>query len=205
MDRDTSFRTGLVNVNGEGQAIMRVDNWTDLTVDQIKSGSKYRPRLAFQSSSLDISSQEGVLVYCWLTLFLLQRSHSFQENIYRWSIYPGCRQVTIRMRLVDNSTPPTWVFFYDGDDGWRKTLLIGVWSAYWMTADNWPHGGEIDIIENVHNSLSNQVSWHTDPCLWLLLPLAAHSWSIFFCLFQHKPLTDWRTWLTYRVQPNESG
>lgn len=37
------------------------------------------------------------------------------------------------------------------------------WPAYWSTNENWPRDGEIDIIENVHASLSNQVSWHTLP------------------------------------------
>ncbi|KAG8793056.1 hypothetical protein FRC16_011167 [Serendipita sp. 398] len=35
------------------------------------------------------------------------------------------------------------------------------WPAYWSTNSNWPNDGEIDIIENVHTSSSNQVSWHT--------------------------------------------
>jgi hypothetical protein len=40
-------------------------------------------------------------------------------------------------------------------------LSSGTWPAYWSTNENWPNDGEIDIIENVHSSQSNQVSWHT--------------------------------------------
>ncbi|KAG8818539.1 hypothetical protein FRC17_010797 [Serendipita sp. 399] len=42
----------------------------------------------------------------------------------------------------------------------------GTWPAYWSTNSNWPNDGEIDIIENVHSSVSNQVSWHaTEGCV----------------------------------------
>ncbi|KAG8815053.1 hypothetical protein FRC18_001672 [Serendipita sp. 400] len=44
------------------------------------------------------------------------------------------------------------------------------WPAYWLTGFNWPGDGEIDIIENVHSVLSNQVAWHTDPGCWLTTP-----------------------------------
>ncbi|ORY83497.1 concanavalin A-like lectin/glucanase domain-containing protein [Leucosporidium creatinivorum] len=38
----------------------------------------------------------------------------------------------------------------------------GVWPALWMVApDNWPTGGEIDIIEGVHATTQNLMSTHT--------------------------------------------
>jgi len=38
----------------------------------------------------------------------------------------------------------------------------GTWPAFWMCGDNWPHGGEIDIIEGVNNQGVNQMTLHTD-------------------------------------------
>lgn len=46
----------------------------------------------------------------------------------------------------------------------------GTWPAYWSTNENWPNDGEIDIIENVHSSVSNQVSWHTTANCTLISP-----------------------------------
>lgn len=46
----------------------------------------------------------------------------------------------------------------------------GTWPAYWSTNENWPNDGEIDIIENVHSSVSNQVSWHTTANCTLVSP-----------------------------------
>lgn len=39
----------------------------------------------------------------------------------------------------------------------------GLWPAFWMFGPNWPTGGEIDIIEGVHNSQANSVTLHTSP------------------------------------------
>jgi hypothetical protein len=38
-----------------------------------------------------------------------------------------------------------------------------VWPAYWSNGDNWPAGGEIDVIEGTQNSTSNQSTLHTLP------------------------------------------
>ncbi|PVG03444.1 hypothetical protein CPB86DRAFT_771898 [Serendipita vermifera] len=46
----------------------------------------------------------------------------------------------------------------------------GTWPAYWMSGYYWPDEGEIDIIENVHSNLSNQVAWHTKPGCFLTTP-----------------------------------
>ncbi|KAF8757738.1 WD domain, G-beta repeat [Rhizoctonia solani] len=37
----------------------------------------------------------------------------------------------------------------------------GVWPAWWTVGPSWPNGGEIDILEGVHNQESNQMTLHT--------------------------------------------
>jgi len=39
----------------------------------------------------------------------------------------------------------------------------GVWPAWWTVGTNWPHNGEIDIIEGVHDNTHNQATFHTAP------------------------------------------
>ncbi|KAG5647859.1 hypothetical protein DXG03_007783 [Asterophora parasitica] len=36
-----------------------------------------------------------------------------------------------------------------------------VWPAWWSVGPNWPQGGEIDILEGVHNQETNQYTLHT--------------------------------------------
>jgi hypothetical protein len=37
----------------------------------------------------------------------------------------------------------------------------GTWPAWWSNGDNWPIGGEIDIVEGVHDQGHNQATLHT--------------------------------------------
>ncbi|KAH7099748.1 glycoside hydrolase family 16 protein [Auriculariales sp. MPI-PUGE-AT-0066] len=39
----------------------------------------------------------------------------------------------------------------------------GSWPAYWTCGENWPYGGELDIIEGVNNGDRNLMSLHTGP------------------------------------------
>jgi len=39
----------------------------------------------------------------------------------------------------------------------------GTWPAFWSNGPNWPAGGEIDIVEGVHDYTNNQMTIHTDP------------------------------------------
>ncbi|RXW17418.1 hypothetical protein EST38_g8441 [Candolleomyces aberdarensis] len=41
----------------------------------------------------------------------------------------------------------------------------GTWPAFWSNGPNWPNGGEIDILEGVHDYANNQATLHTsDGC-----------------------------------------
>lgn len=37
----------------------------------------------------------------------------------------------------------------------------GTWPAYWMFGPNWPAGGEMDIMEGIHNMTENSITAHT--------------------------------------------
>jgi len=40
--------------------------------------------------------------------------------------------------------------------------ICGTWPAFWTVGDNWPHGGEIDIIEGVNREETNAMTLHTN-------------------------------------------
>lgn len=41
--------------------------------------------------------------------------------------------------------------------------ICGTWPAFWTVGPNWPAGGEIDIIEGVHQQTTNDMTLHTGP------------------------------------------
>jgi len=54
-----------------------------------------------------------------------------------------------------------------------------VWPAFWtVNNNNWPYGGEIDIIEGVHDNQHNQITWHTGPGCELTTPTSNFSGTI---------------------------
>ncbi|KAI0051912.1 glycoside hydrolase family 16 protein [Auriscalpium vulgare] len=65
------------------------------------------------------------------------------------------------VRVSSNTIYNGGLFILDTD---RAPWGCGVWPAFWTVGEaNWPEGGEIDIIEGVHDNEHNQVTWHTNP------------------------------------------
>eukprot|EP00727_Mastigamoeba_balamuthi_P005762 m51a1_g1805 putative endo- -beta-glucanase (327) ;mRNA; r:460183-461283 len=62
------------------------------------------------------------------------------------------------VRLESKKTFTTGLFVLDLN---HMPTGCGTWPAYWMCGPNWPNGGEIDIIENVHKATTNMVTLHT--------------------------------------------
>ncbi|GAA6062619.1 hypothetical protein JCM10212_002213 [Sporobolomyces blumeae] len=48
----------------------------------------------------------------------------------------------------------------------RMPQVCGAWPAIWSTGDNWPQGGEIDIVEFVSHQSMNSFSVHTGDGCW---------------------------------------
>ncbi|RXW21657.1 hypothetical protein EST38_g4173 [Candolleomyces aberdarensis] len=46
-------------------------------------------------------------------------------------------------------------------DFWKMPHGCSVWPAYWSVGPGWPEGGEIDILEGVHEQETNQYTLHT--------------------------------------------
>ncbi|KIM86174.1 glycoside hydrolase family 16 protein [Piloderma croceum F 1598] len=78
------------------------------------------------------------------------------------------------VRITSNTSYNTGLFILDLN---HAPWGCGVWPAFWTVGPNWPQGGEIDILEGVHNNENNQVTWHTGPgCT--LTPNASFSGSL---------------------------
>ncbi|KAJ3533428.1 hypothetical protein NMY22_g7338 [Coprinellus aureogranulatus] len=67
---------------------------------------------------------------------------------------PG--RASVRMKSVDEYTRHVAVF-----DVRHMPTGCGTWPAIWEVGDNWPHGGEIDILEGVNDVGPNAATLHT--------------------------------------------
>ncbi|KZT44362.1 hypothetical protein SISSUDRAFT_7203 [Sistotremastrum suecicum HHB10207 ss-3] len=71
---------------------------------------------------------------------------------------PGAARDSVR--ITSNANYTGGLFILDLN---QAPWGCGVWPAWWTVGPNWPGGGEIDIIEGVHDNTHNQVTWHTNP------------------------------------------
>ncbi|KAG7093740.1 hypothetical protein E1B28_007391 [Marasmius oreades] len=69
---------------------------------------------------------------------------------------PGKNRASVRI-----SSPKTYNQGLFIADFWAMPFGCSVWPAWWSVGPNWPNGGEIDVLEGVHNSVNNQLTLHT--------------------------------------------
>jgi len=62
------------------------------------------------------------------------------------------------VRISSKKSYTTGLFILDLN---RAPWGCAVWPAFWTVGPNWPAGGEIDILEGVHDNEHNQIAWHT--------------------------------------------
>jgi len=73
-------------------------------------------------------------------------------------------EVRSSVRISSVTTYTTGLFILDLN---KAPWGCGVWPAFWTCGPNWPYGGEIDVLEGVHDNEHNQVTWHTGPGCYL--------------------------------------
>ncbi|KAG8907558.1 hypothetical protein FRB99_003717 [Tulasnella sp. 403] len=72
---------------------------------------------------------------------------------------PGNRK-SVRIESNQSFNGGLWVM-----DAVHMPVGCGTWPAWWTHGPNWPAGGEIDILEGVHDNVFNQASLHSpDGC-----------------------------------------
>lgn len=64
-------------------------------------------------------------------------------------------------------------------DAYHMPTGCGTWPAWWTLNDNWPYGGEIDILEGMHASTENIMSIHTGDGCFLQTDIDNHQRASF--------------------------
>ncbi|GAA5839011.1 hypothetical protein JCM5353_001953 [Sporobolomyces roseus] len=67
------------------------------------------------------------------------------------------------VRLVSKQRYTEGLYVWDVE---RMPQVCGAWPAIWSTGENWPNGGEIDIVEYVSHQSMNSFSVHTGEGCW---------------------------------------
>ncbi|KAL8292687.1 hypothetical protein RQP46_001299 [Phenoliferia psychrophenolica] len=85
-----------------------------------------------------------------------------------WLDY-GANRDSVRITSKKTFSEGSLVIF----DAVRMPYGPTTWPAFWSVGQNWPAGGEIDIVEQVQNSVQNQMTLHTTSGCTLAQPMAA--------------------------------
>ncbi|KAJ7130649.1 glycoside hydrolase family 16 protein [Mycena epipterygia] len=72
------------------------------------------------------------------------------------TLKPGANRDSVRI-----SSPNSYNFGLFITDVFAMPHGPTVWPAYWTVGPDWPNGGEIDILEGVGDSTTNQITLHT--------------------------------------------
>ncbi|GAA5884531.1 hypothetical protein JCM16303_000014 [Sporobolomyces ruberrimus] len=67
------------------------------------------------------------------------------------------------VKLVSKQRYSEGLYVWDVE---RMPQVCGAWPAIWSTGENWPQGGEIDIVEYVSHQTTNAFSVHTGEGCW---------------------------------------
>ncbi|KAM0753550.1 hypothetical protein T439DRAFT_322449 [Meredithblackwellia eburnea MCA 4105] len=81
----------------------------------------------------------------------------------------GANRNSVRVTSKKTFSKGSLVIF----DAARMPYGKSVWPAFWSVGDNWPYGGEIDIVEQINDSPTNQMTLHSGPGCTLSQPMSA--------------------------------
>ncbi|KAG9223169.1 glycoside hydrolase family 16 protein, partial [Pleurotus ostreatus PC15] len=71
--------------------------------------------------------------------------------------------VAANRKSIRITTQSTWNGGLFIMDAVHMPTGCGTWPAFWSNGPDWPRGGEIDIVEGVHDYTNNQATLHTSP------------------------------------------